>query len=381
MALNGAGKSTTQKILTGLLPLQKGQASVVGQDVRSYGRGLLNRIGVQLENPNLYRRLTGLENLAFHASLLDVPTADPFGLLRRVGLDDAAGRPTPGGSPICADRLDGSHRLFTGRRANQARDGIYQPARRAGGVSTPMEQSTRVRPYRPGDRGDRDAIARIFEQTGLFGEPVARYFPRDAFIADAAIRYYLRFESDWVLVAESSDSGQVVGYILGCPETARRSRHAVAWLVPTLAASMVRNGLLADRATWLLIVRGLREQIRRGLGRTAQPDLGPYPAHLHMGVAPDDQRRGAGRALLEAMLDRLRGAGAPGVHLETTNRHQAALALYAKAGFRELARERTRLFDHLLPPEMLPVERVVMGLLLADDRAPRGLTAPAPRAP
>jgi len=89
---NGAGKSTTQKILTGLLPLQKGQASAVGQDVRSYGRGLFNRIGVQFENPNLYRRLTGLENLTFHASLFDVPTVDPIDLLRRVGLDDAAGR-------------------------------------------------------------------------------------------------------------------------------------------------------------------------------------------------------------------------------------------------------------------------------------------------
>jgi len=89
---NGAGKSTTQKILTGLLPLQRGEATVVGKDVRTYGRELFNRIGVSFENPNLYRKLTGLENLQFHASLYDVPTADPMTLLRRVGLEDAAGR-------------------------------------------------------------------------------------------------------------------------------------------------------------------------------------------------------------------------------------------------------------------------------------------------
>lgn len=89
---NGAGKSTTQKILTGLLPLQKGSASVAGVDVRQAGRALFNRIGVSFENPNNYRKLTGLENLQFFASLYDVPTVDPLELLRKLGLQDAANR-------------------------------------------------------------------------------------------------------------------------------------------------------------------------------------------------------------------------------------------------------------------------------------------------
>jgi len=232
-----------------------------------------------------------------------------------------------------------------------------------------MEQSIRVRPYRSHGCGDRDAIGRIFEQTGLFGEPVAKYFPKAAFITDTMVSYYLRFEPEWVLLAETTNPRRTVGYILGCPDTARRSSRAVTWLLPVLAGSMVRNGLLLDRAAWLLTARGLREQVRRTLCRTAAPDLDPYPAHLHMAVAPDCQRRGAGQALLSELLDRLRAAGARGVHLETTNRHPAALALYTKAGFRELARHRTRVFDHLLPPDMLPVERVVMGLALADPRA------------
>ncbi len=89
---NGAGKSTTQKILTGLLPVQKGTAIVAGQDVRRQSRELFNRIGVSFEHPNLYRKLTGLENLEFFASLYDVPTADPMELLRKVGLENAARR-------------------------------------------------------------------------------------------------------------------------------------------------------------------------------------------------------------------------------------------------------------------------------------------------
>ena len=89
---NGAGKSTTQKILTGLLPVQAGRVAVAGQDMRRPARSLFNRIGVSFENPNAYRKLSGLENLAFHASLYDVPTADPMALLRRVGLAEAAHR-------------------------------------------------------------------------------------------------------------------------------------------------------------------------------------------------------------------------------------------------------------------------------------------------
>ncbi|MBN2253063.1 MAG: ABC transporter ATP-binding protein [Kosmotogaceae bacterium] len=87
---NGAGKSTTQKILTGLLPLQKGSARVMNVDVSKATSAFYNRIGVSFENPNLYLKLTGLENLEYFASLYDVPTVDPMSLLEMVGLKDAA---------------------------------------------------------------------------------------------------------------------------------------------------------------------------------------------------------------------------------------------------------------------------------------------------
>ncbi len=87
---NGAGKSTTQKILTGLLPLQKGSARVMDVDVSQLTSEFYNRVGVSFENPNLYLKLTGLENLEYFASLYDVPTADPMNLLEMVGLKEAA---------------------------------------------------------------------------------------------------------------------------------------------------------------------------------------------------------------------------------------------------------------------------------------------------
>jgi fluoroquinolone transport system ATP-binding protein len=89
---NGAGKSTTQKILTGLLPLQQGRAEIAGVDVRQTSRRIFNEIGVAFEQPNLYKKLTGRENLQFYAGLFDVPTVEPMALLSRFELEEAANK-------------------------------------------------------------------------------------------------------------------------------------------------------------------------------------------------------------------------------------------------------------------------------------------------
>ncbi len=87
---NGAGKSTTQNILTGLLRLQKGEVTVAGTDIRHVKSSFYNSIGVSFENPNIYRKLSGLENLEYFRAMYDVPTEDPMNLLRMVGLEEAA---------------------------------------------------------------------------------------------------------------------------------------------------------------------------------------------------------------------------------------------------------------------------------------------------
>jgi len=87
---NGAGKSTIQKILTGLLPIQKGKAIVAGEDITKVSGSFYNMIGVSFEQPNVYMKLSGYENLKFFASMFDVTTEDPYELLRLVGLEEVA---------------------------------------------------------------------------------------------------------------------------------------------------------------------------------------------------------------------------------------------------------------------------------------------------
>ena len=86
---SGAGKTTTQKVLTGLLDDYGGSATLFGREVRDWGADLYRRVGVSAETPNLYHKLTGRENLDLFASLYGGARSDPLELLERVGIADA----------------------------------------------------------------------------------------------------------------------------------------------------------------------------------------------------------------------------------------------------------------------------------------------------
>lgn len=87
---SGAGKSTVQNIMTGLIPLQQGEVRYDGSSVKALRTKFFNQIGVSFEQPNVYAKLTGYENLKYFAALFSVPTLDPMTLLDRVGLRDSA---------------------------------------------------------------------------------------------------------------------------------------------------------------------------------------------------------------------------------------------------------------------------------------------------
>lgn len=89
---SGAGKTTTQKVLIGLLDGYAGTVQLFDQEVSEWGRELYEHIGVSAEAPNHYRKLTGRENLELFASLYGGAVRDPLALFERVGMGDAIDR-------------------------------------------------------------------------------------------------------------------------------------------------------------------------------------------------------------------------------------------------------------------------------------------------
>ena len=72
---DGAGKTTTMRLLTGILEPSSGEAWVDGLPVRGQAEAIKERIGYMAQRFGLYPDLTVLENLDFYADLYEVPRA------------------------------------------------------------------------------------------------------------------------------------------------------------------------------------------------------------------------------------------------------------------------------------------------------------------
>jgi ribosome-dependent ATPase len=72
---NGCGKSTTMKMLTGLLPASAGDARLFGHPVDPHDIATRRRVGYMSQSFSLYGELTVAQNLTLHARLFHVPEA------------------------------------------------------------------------------------------------------------------------------------------------------------------------------------------------------------------------------------------------------------------------------------------------------------------
>ncbi|MCO5357955.1 ribosome-associated ATPase/putative transporter RbbA [Acidovorax kalamii] len=92
---NGCGKSTTMKMLTGLLPATDGQAWLFGQPVDPKDMATRRRVGYMSQAFSLYSELSVEQNLVLHARLFHVPEAEVpqrvWTMLERFGLQGARG--------------------------------------------------------------------------------------------------------------------------------------------------------------------------------------------------------------------------------------------------------------------------------------------------
>jgi ABC-2 type transport system ATP-binding protein len=73
---NGAGKTTTIRMLVGLIKPTHGTVTVCGFDLRRQFEQAMRCIGCIVENPDLYRFMTGRENLEHFARMLGVDDAE-----------------------------------------------------------------------------------------------------------------------------------------------------------------------------------------------------------------------------------------------------------------------------------------------------------------
>src|SRR5450830_293503 len=95
---NGCGKTTTMKVLTGLMPATEGSATLLGNPVNAKDLATRKRVGFMSQSFSLYGELSVRQNLVLHAQLFDLPKADAGTrideLIKRVDLSDVAEQPS-----------------------------------------------------------------------------------------------------------------------------------------------------------------------------------------------------------------------------------------------------------------------------------------------
>jgi len=92
---NGCGKTTTMKMLTGLLPASEGQALLFGRPLDASNLNARYRVGYMSQSFSLYAELTVQQNLDLHAHLFHLPRGKAKAriaeLIDRFGLSDYLG--------------------------------------------------------------------------------------------------------------------------------------------------------------------------------------------------------------------------------------------------------------------------------------------------
>ncbi|MEO6364939.1 MAG: ATP-binding cassette domain-containing protein [Luteimonas sp.] len=89
---NGSGKTTTIRLLLGLLKPQAGSIALFGHTLRTVDASALRDVGALVESPSLYPHLSGRDNLEITRRLLGAPSSRVDAALERVALGADARR-------------------------------------------------------------------------------------------------------------------------------------------------------------------------------------------------------------------------------------------------------------------------------------------------
>ncbi|MEV0620910.1 GNAT family N-acetyltransferase [Nonomuraea sp. NPDC050404] len=174
---------------------------------------------------------------------------------------------------------------------------------------------------------DLDAVYDICVRTADAGGDARGHYSSDRLMGELFAAPYVILEPGHAHVVDDGE-GNAVGYIVGTADTAGFVRRYREEWIPRAGLPQPAQPP-ATREDMMLALHFRPE-------RMDLPELGAYPAHLHIDLLPDWQGKGWGRRLMEAFLGGLREAGVSAVHLGMAAHNTPARAFYDRLGFEEV---------------------------------------------
>ena len=105
LGANGAGKTTSIRLILGLLKPLRGQVSIFGRDIRETYPKHLRQVGSLIENPSLYEHLSAMDNLRIWSKYFEVDSKRIPEVLDLVDLTKAKNKKTSDFSTGMKQRL------------------------------------------------------------------------------------------------------------------------------------------------------------------------------------------------------------------------------------------------------------------------------------
>lgn len=134
-------------------------------------------------------------------------------------------------------------------------------------------------------------------------------------------------------------AGRAVGYCIGTPDTSSFAERWQSEFTPTIDSTVVPRPEVQTEDPLME-----REECKSFRGELYNGDcsmlinwpdlLKEYPAHMHINILPEYQRKGFGTVLINRLFDAVKSAGAQGLHLGMVKHNVKARAFYEKIGFK-----------------------------------------------
>ncbi|KAF2196535.1 GCN5-related N-acetyltransferas-like protein [Delitschia confertaspora ATCC 74209] len=190
-----------------------------------------------------------------------------------------------------------------------------------------------IRPYNAAH--DFSAAIHIFNQTA---HSAIQFEPALTIGSHIYCRPYLLLCPSTCLVLDSG-TGQAVGYIIGTVSTAEFVKQYQEEFIPGLDPRAVprptdEEGKSPDDVVVTEMKKAAYDPEGALLHRGTPQLLERYPAHLHIDILPEYQRRGFGMQMIEQFVETLKMHGARGVHLGLVATNTGARRFYERLGFR-----------------------------------------------
>jgi ribosomal protein S18 acetylase RimI-like enzyme len=183
---------------------------------------------------------------------------------------------------------------------------------------------------------DLPYLYEICLKTGYEGKDASKLYNEPYLIGHYYVAPYVIYQNNLCFVAEYENCPK--GYIVSVSDTINYKKWLEEnWLLQLRKQFPKENKVKYTEKEEEIINEIHKKQYPIDLKNFAW--LSDYPAHLHIDLLPDIQKKGIGKILMEKLIDNLKEQNISGIHLGVSNTNPGAISFYKKMDFKILKEE------------------------------------------